>query len=75
MESFAMAFTVEAVYEDGVLKPAQPLPLEENEKVSITIRLARSVARETAGMLHWTGDPEILDRLIREPEFGILESP
>jgi predicted DNA-binding antitoxin AbrB/MazE fold protein len=30
-----MAITVEAVYEDGVLKPVQPL--QEHEKVQITV--------------------------------------
>jgi predicted DNA-binding antitoxin AbrB/MazE fold protein len=28
-----MTLTVEAIYEDGVLKPAQPLPLREHEQV------------------------------------------
>jgi predicted DNA-binding antitoxin AbrB/MazE fold protein len=32
-----MPITVEAVYEDGVLKPVQPLPLQEHEKVSVTV--------------------------------------
>ena len=32
-----MAITVEAIYEDGVLKPAQPLPLKEHEKVNVTV--------------------------------------
>jgi hypothetical protein len=32
-----MAITVQATYEDGVLKPAQPLPLQEHEQVRITI--------------------------------------
>ena len=32
-----MPLTVEAVYENGVLKPAQPLPLKEHERVQITI--------------------------------------
>ena len=32
-----MTLTVEAIYEDGVLKPAQPLPLREQERVQITI--------------------------------------
>jgi predicted DNA-binding antitoxin AbrB/MazE fold protein len=70
-----MALTVEAVYEDGVLKPAQPLPLQEHEKVTVTIAPAVSVARQTAGMVPWAGDAETLERLARDPEFGILESP
>jgi predicted DNA-binding antitoxin AbrB/MazE fold protein len=32
-----MAITVEAVYEDGVLKPSQPLPLGDKERVRITL--------------------------------------
>ena len=34
----AMVIVVEAIYEDGVLKPAQPLPLSEHEKVEVTVR-------------------------------------
>ena len=70
-----MAITVEAVYENGVLKPAQPLPLREREKVSVTIRPALSLARQTAGMIPWSGDAETLERIVRDPDFGILESP
>jgi predicted DNA-binding antitoxin AbrB/MazE fold protein len=32
-----MAITVEAVYENGTLKPSEPLPLQEHEKVRLTI--------------------------------------
>jgi predicted DNA-binding antitoxin AbrB/MazE fold protein len=70
-----MTLTVEAVYENGVLKPAQPLPLREHEKVTVTVAPVMSVARQTAGMVPWTGDGETLERLARDPEFGILESP
>ncbi len=70
-----MTLTVEAVYENGVLKPAQPLPLKEHEKVTVTLAPAMSVARQTAGMVPWTGDVETLERLARDPEFSILESP
>ena len=37
LEGRAMSITVEAVYENGVLKPAQPLPFKEHEKVSISV--------------------------------------
>ena len=47
----AMAITVEAVYENGVLKPAQPLPFREHEKVRITVQPVLSRARQTAGLL------------------------
>jgi predicted DNA-binding antitoxin AbrB/MazE fold protein len=70
-----MSLTVEAVYENGCLKLARPLPLKEQQKVSVTIQSALSVAEQTAGMVPWTGDMETLDHLIRDPEFGIMKSP
>lgn len=70
-----MTITVEATYEDGILKLAAPLPLKEHERVTVTIRPAISLASQTAGMVPWTGDVETLERIVRDPEFGILESP
>jgi predicted DNA-binding antitoxin AbrB/MazE fold protein len=70
-----MAITIEAVYENGVLKPTQPLPLKEHEKVRITVEVGQSWAERTAGILQWTGDPEVLRRIAEDDEFGILESP
>ena len=63
-----MPITVEAVYEDGVLKPAQPLPLAEHEKVRITVDSQLSWAERTAGILKWTGDHETLERILEEAE-------
>ncbi|MHB1424557.1 MAG: antitoxin family protein [Gemmataceae bacterium] len=70
-----MALTIEAGYENGVLKPTQPLPLKEHERVEVTVRVKQSVARETAGMLRWHGDWETLRQIAEDDEFGILESP
>ena len=69
-----MAITVEAVYEDGVLKLAEPLPLKEHEKVRVTIEPKLSWVDRTAGRINWTGDPEDLRRLVEDDEFGIMES-
>lgn len=70
-----MELSIEATYENGVLKPASPLPLAEHEKVRVVIRSGTSRARQTAGMIPWTGDWETLRRLAEDPEFSILESP
>jgi predicted DNA-binding antitoxin AbrB/MazE fold protein len=76
-----MPLTVEAIYENGVLKPVQPLPLKEHEKVAVSIHRAADVqnaleaVERSYGLLRWTGDPEILRRIARDDEFGILESP
>ena len=69
-----MAITVEAIYENGVLKLAEPLPLQEHEKVRVTIEPKLSWVDRTAGIIHWTGDPEDLRHLVEDDEFGIMES-
>ena len=69
-----MSLTVEAIYENGVLKPTQPLPLKEHAKVLLTIEPVRGWAEESAGLLQWTGDPELLRRIAEDDEYGILES-
>jgi predicted DNA-binding antitoxin AbrB/MazE fold protein len=63
-----MAIVVEATYENGVLKPAEPLPLAEREKVQITIRPGLTWAERTAGLLGWTGSAELADRFATDPE-------
>ncbi|MEX2559880.1 MAG: antitoxin family protein, partial [Pirellulales bacterium] len=73
--SVLMSITIQATYEDGVLKPDRPLPLKQHEKVKVTVHSGVSVARQTAGMIPWSGDPTTLERLASDPEHGILESP
>ncbi len=68
-----MPLTVEAIHENGVLKPAQPLPLKEHETVRVTIEPEGNWVERTAGMLPWTGDPELLRRIAEDDEFSIAE--
>ena len=70
-----MAITIEAVYENGVLKPSQPLPLKEHEKVRVTVEPATSWTEQTYGIIGWKGDRETLRRIAEDPEFSVLESP
>ena len=70
-----MAITVEATYEDGVLKPDQPLPLKERERVRLRVEAAESRARQTAGLMQWTGSTEAADFIARSPELDPQESP
>jgi predicted DNA-binding antitoxin AbrB/MazE fold protein len=70
-----MPFTVEAVYENGILKLSQPLPLKEHEKVQVTIHPKTSWVQETYGIIGWKGDAETVRRIAKDPEFSILESP
>ena len=69
-----MAITVEAVYENGVLKPAQPLALKEHERVRVTIQPATSWVDETAGIIGWTGSREELRHFALDPELDPEES-
>ena len=39
-----MTITIEATYEDGVLRPARPLPLAEHEKVRVTVEQQLPIA-------------------------------
>lgn len=70
-----MAITVEAIYENGVLRPVQALSLQEKEKVRLTIEPELTWVERTAGMLHWSGDPELLRRIAEDDDFSVLESP
>ncbi len=76
-----MSHVVDAIYENGVLKLDQPLPLKEQERVRVTVEsLSRAsqaldAVRRTYGIVPWSGDAETLQRLALDPEFDILESP
>jgi predicted DNA-binding antitoxin AbrB/MazE fold protein len=67
-----MTFQSEAVYENGVLRPAAPLPLDEHQKVELVIKTERSWTEQTAGILRWNGDPADLRRIAEDDEFGVL---
>jgi predicted DNA-binding antitoxin AbrB/MazE fold protein len=74
-----MLITIEATYEDGVLKPVSPLPLREHSKVRITIgedaQGRASRVRASYGLMGWKGDSKTIERLALDPEFDIQESP
>ena len=70
-----MSIEIEATYEDGMLKPDHPLPLEEHQRVKLVVEQDVSRARAAYGIIGWKGDPEILRKIAIEPEFGIQESP
>jgi predicted DNA-binding antitoxin AbrB/MazE fold protein len=69
-----MTITVDAVYENGVLKLAEPLPLAEHVKVQVTVHTTVSRVRATSGLIGWTGDAATIERIALDPEFSIEES-
>jgi predicted DNA-binding antitoxin AbrB/MazE fold protein len=68
-----MTLVVDATYEDGVLKPSQPLPLKEHEAVRLTVQSQSSPILEAYGMMAWTGDAETLERFALGSEFDPQE--
>ncbi len=57
---------VEATYQNGVLRPAEPLPLEENQQVRITIDPADSRVRSTAGLIPCS-DAKLIEHVALDP--------
>jgi predicted DNA-binding antitoxin AbrB/MazE fold protein len=63
-----MAMTVDAVYENGVLRLATPLPLKEHEQVRVTIQPKTSWVEETCGILGWKGSAELAERFATDAD-------
>jgi len=63
-----MAIVVEAVYQNGVLKPDRPLPLKEDEKVRVTVESQPSPVLQTYGIIGWKGTHEELEQILAEAE-------
>jgi predicted DNA-binding antitoxin AbrB/MazE fold protein len=83
---YPMNFSIDATYENGVLKPTGPLPLPEHARVRVLVQEALeermvtpeeaiAAIRRTAGILGRSGDAELLRRIAEDDEFSILESP
>ncbi len=70
-----MAITIEAVYENGVLKPSAPLPWKDGERVSVAVSSLDSPILKAYGIMGWKGTSEELDRLLAEIEFDEEEVP
>jgi predicted DNA-binding antitoxin AbrB/MazE fold protein len=68
-----MTLTIQAVYENGVLKPVGALPLQEHEKVEIIVKSAGSRVRQSAGLIGWTGSQNDADFVAMNPELDPLE--
>jgi predicted DNA-binding antitoxin AbrB/MazE fold protein len=70
-----MAMTIEAIYEDGVLKPAQPLPLKEHEKVQITVSSHLGNLADSYGIMGFQGTAEEADYFAMDPELDYPPPP
>jgi predicted DNA-binding antitoxin AbrB/MazE fold protein len=71
----SMILTIEAIYENGVLKPTQPLPLKEHERVQITVETPLPDILQAQGILGWQGTIEELAPFALDPEFEYPPEP
>ncbi len=69
-----MSLEVEATYENGVLKLDKPLPLGENERVTVSVKALPIPIRQSAGLIPWKGDTKALEYLVG-PENQPWERP
>ena len=70
-----MALTIEAIYENGVLKPIQPLPLKQRERVQVTIQTTPLDILQCEGILGWKGTSDELAPFALDPEFEYPPEP
>jgi predicted DNA-binding antitoxin AbrB/MazE fold protein len=70
-ERFAMVtFTIQAIYEEGKLRPLEPLPLQEQESVLLQV-IRRSAVQETAGILQGLNS-EVVQEIAEGDEFSVI---
>ncbi len=73
-----MTIEVAGIYDNGVLRLDQALPLADQSRVSITVNVpvnnpSRKIAQESAGIFKWTGSHEELELFLGDDN-SILES-
>ncbi len=69
-----MTLEAQAMYENGTLKLDKPLPLEEHERVTVSIKPHTGQIRRSAGLIPWKGDIEALEYLLGPDNEPGLES-
>lgn len=59
--------TIDAVYEDGVIKPLERLDISESQKIKITIETTESVVASTKAIIK--ADPEVVRHVAVSDEY------
>jgi predicted DNA-binding antitoxin AbrB/MazE fold protein len=63
-----MSITIKASYQNGVLQPDQPLPLDENETVTVVVTRAGSRIRDAAARFAIQASPELVRLVAEDPQ-------
>ncbi len=69
-----MAIIVEAIYENGVLKPSEPLPWKDGEKVHVTVSSLDSPILKAYGIMGFKGSAEEAEYYALHPDLLPEES-
>jgi predicted DNA-binding antitoxin AbrB/MazE fold protein len=69
-----MAITIEAVYENGVLKPSQPLPWKDGERVRIEVSSLDSPLLKAYGIMGFKRTAEEAEYFALSPKILPEES-
>jgi predicted DNA-binding antitoxin AbrB/MazE fold protein len=59
-----MHLEIEATYENGTLKLDRDLPVENGQRLKLTVYAPGGRAKASAGMFRWRGDRKDLDYLL-----------
>lgn len=62
-----MQKTIDAIYENGVIKPLERLSLSESQKIKITIETAESLVASTKAMIQ--ADPDVVREVAISDEY------
>lgn len=62
---------INAIYENGVLKPLVPLNIREHEKVEIIVKEKISAAKMSQGIVR--GNPDVIEDVALNPLYSCLE--
>ena len=68
-----MAVVVEAVYENGVLKPEGPLPWKDGERVRVSVSSLDSPILRAYGIMGFKGSAEEAEYFALDPDFDPQE--
>lgn len=67
-----MPLEIDAIYDDGVLKLSRDLPLQQGQKVRVTIQSSGGAVQRLAGLIPWSGHSDELTRYLSDPDEGVM---
>ena len=62
-----MRKTIDAVYENGVIKPLVKLALQESQKIKVTIDTTESIVASTKAMIK--ADPDVVRQVAESDDY------